>query len=116
MAQVEIRIADARAAASTFAALGRLSGGAGLPLDQSEFSARLARATGRAKPLAIALAKFVEVSGFAALHEAIGQRAPAASETSAKAFDDAQAAAMVSAIDFDGIDRTAIKFASSGLY
>jgi hypothetical protein len=116
MSQPEMRIADASAAASAFAAFARLSGASKLPSDPEELSAKLSRATGRARPLAIALGKFVENHGFDALQSAIGERPKAAREAKDIALDDAQAAATLSAISFEALDRTAMMFASSGLY
>ena len=117
MQQLEMRIADARAAASAFAALGRLTGSARIPSDQAEFSIRIQRATGRARPLAAALGRYVEVNGFDALQSALSEGAAADQANSKeKGLPDSDAAAVISRVDFEELDRTALIFAASGLY
>ncbi len=116
MPHAEIRIADANAAVSAFGALSRLSGLTKIPADQSEFTVRLSRMNGRARALAAALDKYVETHGFDVFRSALDNDrsgVPAAAEVRRA---DAEAAAMVSVINFDELDRTAMTFASSGLY
>lgn len=116
MSQAEIRIADARAAASAFGALSRLSGLTKLPSDQTEFSTRLSRVTGRGQPLAAALLTYVEAHGFDAFHSAFVSGRGATTQAAPARSVEAEAAATVSTIDFEALDRSARIFAASGLY
>lgn len=116
MPNAEIRIIDANAAVSAFGALSRLSGMAMLPADQSEFSSRLSRMNGRARPLAEALNRYVEKNGFDAFRSAFGKNGAAIVAPLDVQRQDAEAAAMGCAINFDALDRTALTFAASGLY
>jgi hypothetical protein len=115
MSHAEIRIGDANAAVSAFGALSRLSGSTRIPADRSEFSARLSRMNGRGRPLAAALNRYVEMHGFDAFRSALDKdRGVPASANVHRA--DAEAAATVSILNFDELDRRAMTFASSGLY
>lgn len=116
MSHVEVRIADARAAASALVAFGKLSGRAGIPADQSELEARLSRATGRARPLAVALSHFIETHGFEALQLQLSCRVPVGAERTSFTRGDAEAAASANAIKFEALDSAAMNFAASGLY
>ena len=115
MSQPEMRIADAQAAASAFAALGKFTGSTKIPSDRAEFAMRLQRATGRARPLAAALGRYVETNGIDALLFALDS-SPSTADTKEQVRSDSEAAAVVSRIDFEGLDRTALIFAASGLY
>ena len=117
MQHAEIRIADTNAAVSAFNALSRLFGSAKLPADQSAFSAQLSRMNGRARPIAAALNKYVETHGFDAFRSALDKgRVGTVRESASAQRADAEAAATVSVINFDELDRTAMTFAASGLY
>jgi hypothetical protein len=116
MPHAEIRISDANAAVSAFGALSKLSGMTRLPADQSEFSSRLSRMSGRARPLAVALNRYVEKNGFDTFCSAFGKDRGTTVPCVDVQRRDAEAAATVSVINFDALDRTAITFAASGLY
>ena len=116
MAQPEMRIVDARSAASAFVALGKLTGSAKLPADRAELATRLQRVTGRARPLATALGRYVETNGIDALRSALNDDGAATLKADERVRSDSNAAAVVSRIDFEELDRTAVVFAASGLY
>ncbi len=116
MPHAEIRIGDANAAVSAFGALSRLSGSTKIPADRSEFSARLSRMNGRARPLAAALNRYVEMHGFDAFRSALDKDRGGVPASADVQRADAEAAATVSILNFDELDRKAMTFASSGLY
>jgi hypothetical protein len=67
--------------------------------------------------LAAALDMYVEAHGFEAFRSAIeGTCADNLPSSSRRQQADAEAAAMVIAIRFDELDRTALSFSASGLY
>jgi hypothetical protein len=113
----EVKIGDANAAVSVFGTLSRLSGSTRVPADQTELVARLSRVPGRARPLAVALNRYVEMHGFDAFRASLDKgRVGAAAGSTITHRADAEAAATVSAINFDEQDHTALTFAASGLY
>ncbi len=116
MAQTEVRIADARAAASAFVALSKFTGSAKVPADLSEFTMRLQRVSGRARPLATALGRYVESKGLEGLRAALDVSGCSAGSPAEPARSDSDAAALASHIEFTELDRDAMTFAASGLY
>jgi hypothetical protein len=117
MCQAEVRIGDVHAAVSAYGVLSRLAGTSKFPVDPSEFSVRLSRISGRARPLAVALNSYIERHGFDSFRVAvdthgIGIKAAPAS----KKLSDAEAAATASVMNFDELDRTALTFSAAGLY
>ena len=71
---------------------------------------------GRARPLAAALNNYVETHGFDALRSAIEKDRHGVPASADVHRGDGEAAATVTIINFDELDRTAMTFASSGLY
>lgn len=116
MSYAEIRIGDVNAAMSAFGALTKLSGMAKFSVDQAEFSARLSRMSGRARPLAVALNRYVETHGFDDFRTALGKERGQVRASGDALQIDAEAAATASNMNFDELDRTAMTFAASGLY
>ena len=116
MLHAEVRISDATAAVSAFGALSRLSGSAKIPSDQREFTQRISRISGRARNLAVALNKYVETHGFDAFRSALEVDRSVMGTSAEFKRTDAEAAATVSIINFEELERTAMTFAASGLY
>lgn len=113
MAVHEMKIADACAAAHAFVALGKITGPSRIPSDKADFVKRLQRTSGRGRPLAAALERYVEANGVDGLRVALEDRGVTQAK---RERTDSDAAAIASKVDFEELDRSGMIFAAAGFY